>query len=298
MRPAALASAASSHRRSSARDAVLVAHVLGVAAVAERLLVAEGEVLHAPDPLEAGERLGVPLPGRRRHLAEQGRGHDRGGVDALARPWRSGGRRAARRARRRGACATRPGRVRRPRTGRRPGRWRSTRSAPVSRASASARSMAPGSSGLGKATVGNSGSGSSCSATTWGAAKPAVSRTCWAEVAADPVHRGVDDGEVARAVVGETGDGVEVAVDDRLVQHRARAAARDVGDRAHGGDPGRDLAVGRRHDLAPVAQVDLVAVVLRRVVAGGDHDAGHRAELTDAVGEQRRGQRPRQQRAR
>ena len=51
--------------------------------------------------------------------------------------------------------------------------------------------------------------------------------------------------------------------------------------------------VGRRHDLAAVAEVDLVAVVLRRVVARGDHHAGRAAELADREGQHGRRQRPR-----
>ena len=58
-------------------------------------------------------------------------------------------------------------------------------------------------------------------------------------------------------------------------------------------DPGGDLGVGRRHDLGAVAQVDLVAVVLRRVVRGGDHHAGDAAEVPDAEGDHRSRQRPR-----
>ena len=77
------------------------------------------------------------------------------------------------------------------------------------------------------------------------------------------MQRGVDDGEVARTVAGELGHGVEVAVDDLLLDDGPAVAARHVGQRADGRDPGRDLAVGRRHDLAAVAEVDLVAVVLR-----------------------------------
>ena len=72
------------------------------------------------------------------------------------------------------------------------------------------------------------------------------------------------------------------------------AAAGHVGQRADGGDPRGDLGVGGRHDLAAVAEVDLVAVVLRRVVAGGDHHAGDAPELADREGQQRGGQRPRQ----
>ena len=52
-----------------------------------------------------------------------------------------------------------------------------TRSAPKSRAFASAKSIAPGSSGLGKATVGKSGSGVHCSSTKIRVAKPAWLKT-------------------------------------------------------------------------------------------------------------------------
>ena len=64
---------------------------------------------------------------------------------------------------------------------------------------------------------------------------------------------------------------------------------------AHGGDPGGDLRVRGRDDLAAVAEVDLVAVVLGRVVAGRDHHARRAAELADGVGEHRRRQRPGEQ---
>ena len=61
-------------------------------------------------------------------------------------------------------------------------------------------------------------------------------------------------------------------------------AERDLGERADRPDRGLDLGVGRRHDLRAGArgateagaEVDLVAVVLRRVVAGRDHHAGGR----------------------
>ncbi len=53
------------------------------------------------------------------------------------------------------------------------GSFAMTMSGPTRRAVANARSMAPGSSGLGNATVGKSGSGSACSGTTVGAGKPA-----------------------------------------------------------------------------------------------------------------------------
>ena len=49
-----------------------------------------------------------------------------------------------------------------------------------------ARSIAPGSSGFGNATVGKSGSGCSCSATTRGVENPAVSSTCTTDVPPTP----------------------------------------------------------------------------------------------------------------
>ncbi len=68
-----------------------------------------------------------------------------------------------------------------------------------------------------------------------------------------------------------------------------------VGERADRVDPRGDPGVGGRHDLGAVAEVDLVAVVLRRVVRRGDHDAGDAAEVTDRVGEHRCRERPGQQ---
>ena len=113
--------------------------------------------------------------------------------------------------------------------------------------------------------------------------------------AADPVEGRVDDRQVARPVLGQLRHVVEVAVHDVLAQGPRGRAARQVGHRPHGGDPGGDLRVRGRDDLAAVAEVDLVAVVLGRVVAGRDHHAGRAAELADGVGEHRRRQRPGEQ---
>jgi hypothetical protein len=128
-----------------------------------------------------------------------------------------------------------------------------------------------------------------------GASKPAVSEHLRDRRTSDAVQRGVDDPQVAGAVLHQAGSRVEVVVEDPLADERA-GAPRGRSD----GVPTAaialgDLDVGRRHDLAAVAEVDLVAVVLRRVVAGGDHDAGDAAELADGVGEHRGGQRARQQ---
>ena len=107
-------------------DAVLVPHEVGRDGVPQRLLVAVDEVVGGShDPLEPGERLGVVDPVRAGQRAEQ---------STRTRSWsrRCRGRRpgaarhrAARRPRRRAACATcRPRPVPLQRSGRRPGRWR------------------------------------------------------------------------------------------------------------------------------------------------------------------------------
>ena len=74
---------------------------------------------------------------------------------------------------------------------------------------------------------------------------------------------------------------------------RPEVAARNLGQGPDRGDPGRDLGVRRRHDLAAVTEVDLVAVVLRWVVARRHHHTGHAAELADREREQGSGERSR-----
>ena len=108
--------------------------------------------------------------------------------------------------------------------------------------------------------------------------------------AADAVQRRVDDGQVAGAVTGELDDRCEVAVEDLVAENLAAGPAGDVADRTDGRDLRRDLLVGRRHDLAAVAEVDLVAVVLGRVVARRHHHPGHAAEVLDGEGQQWGGQ--------
>ena len=121
------------------------------------------------------------------------------------------------------------------------------------------------------------------------------------EPVADAVHRGVDDpqGRRVAGVQRRAGEAAEVGLLDRRVldvHEEAQAAGRGVGRRRPGdrvearggGDPGGDRGVDRRDDLGAARQVDLVAVVAGRVVAGGDRDAGRRAEVRDGEGEQRR----------
>ena len=232
LRPAAFAVGGQLAEQQQRGDAVLVLHVLGVDAVAERLLVAERQPLDPADPLEAGERLGVRLAGGRRHLPEQARRHDAGRVGALLAAARAGRARAARRPRRRAASASRAGRGRRPRTGRRPGRWRPRGRRRGRSASAIARSIAPGLLRVGERDGrevrvrvllllddGRRGEAR-------GLQHPLHRRT------ADAVQRRVDDVEVARAVAGELGDGVEVACrrgPRRAPCRRCRAARRRAG---------------------------------------------------------------------
>ena len=106
---------------------------------------------------------------------------------------------------------------------------------------------------------------------------------------ADAVQRRVDDPDVARLGGGQRGqDRHEVGLGQLLPDRLAAVAERHVAERADRRDLRRDLRVGRRRDLRPVAEVDLVAVVLRGIVARGHHHARRAAELQHAEGEQRR----------
>ena len=169
---------------------------------------------------------------------------------------------------------------------------------PDLRATARAASIAPASSGFGKLTVGKSGSGFACVATVVRLGEARGSEDATDRVVADTVERGVHDRQATRGVRrDQRGHPVHVGV-LHLVTEGLPAVVDEgqVANRCHGGDVGRDLGVGRRHDLAAVAEVDLVPVVLRRVVARRDHDARVGAEVPDRERQHRRRQRPRQDR--
>ena len=230
------------------RDAVLVPHVLGVDAVAERLLVAERQPVDPADPLEAGERLGVRLAGRRGHLPEQAGRDDR---------WRR--RCPACRAREQGVgeqradlvAAQHPPAVRAGDGGGAPvgvGVVGDHEVGAASSASAIARSIAPGSSGFGNATVGKSGSGCSCCSTTARRGEAGGLEHLLDRRAADAVQRRVDDVEVARAVAGEArrrcrGSG-------RRGPRRAPSRRRRAGTSASGADRGDPARRSRRRRAA------------------------------------------------
>ncbi len=69
------------HQRGT--DAVLVAHLVGVDAVAERLLVPVAQPSHPRDPLEPGQGLLVPDPRVASHGRQQSGGHDRTGENGV-----------------------------------------------------------------------------------------------------------------------------------------------------------------------------------------------------------------------
>ena len=109
-------------------------------------------------------------------------------------------------------------------------------------------------------------------------------------VASDAVHRRVHGDDVARTVVREVDDSLHVGLGHVGAADGVVVAAGQLVDPADLVDERGDIGVGGRHDLAGVAEVDLVAVVLRRVVRRRHHDAGRAAEVQDRVGEHRRGQ--------
>ena len=72
---------------------------------------------------------------------------------------------------------------------------------------------------------------------------------------------------------------------DRVI-HSHSLHRREVRDRSH---LSQDARIVRRGNLRPILPVDLVAVVLRRVVAGRNVDAGRAAKMAHREGKHRRG---------
>ena len=107
----------------------------------------------------------------------------------------------------------------------------------------------------------------------------------------DAVQCGVDDDEVARSVrVHDADRPGEVGLEDVVAEDLpALVRAGHGGHRLDASDVARDLGIGGGDDLGAVAEVDLVSVVLRRVVAGRDHDAGVRTQVPDRIREDRGG---------
>ena len=87
----------------------------------------------------------------------------------------------------------------RPRADRRRGRWRSRARRSAARAVSNARSIAPGSSGFGNATVGNAPSGSSCADTGTRRGVAGRLEDARQRLPADAVHRRVDPAQAVGA---------------------------------------------------------------------------------------------------
>ena len=142
-------------------------------------------------------------------------------------------------------------RHRRPHTGRRPGRARPP-GPRLLRGQRHSRSMAPGSSGLGKATVGKSGSGSRWSATTAGGGNPArLSRrgtprrpTPCSGVYATARSFGAEGSTDRRRTL-------DIGFDHPVVEHGPGGAERHRRQWTDRPDRRLDLRVHRRHDLRP-----------------------------------------------
>ena len=126
-------------------------------------------------------------------------------------------------------------------------------------------------------------------------------------LAAHTMHGGQDDFEVAGREVLRDGQrrdgGLVVGRDGRIQGGPPLRGQGDAGQLTNGVDLGGDQGVVRRHDLRAAsalldgvpAQVDLVAVVLGRVVAGRDHHAAVALQRPHGIGEQRCGQSGRHQ---
>jgi hypothetical protein len=107
--------------------------------------------------------------------------------------------------------------------------------------------------------------------------------------AAHAVHRGERDAQGARRAARQPRHPFQIGVGHIGLGRRRGRRDRDGGGRRR--DGGFDLGVGWRSELGAVGEVDLVAVVGRRVVRRRDLYACHGAQLTHREREHRRGQR-------
>ena len=115
------------------------------------------------------------------------------------------------------------------------------------------------------------------------------------ERGAHAVERRVDDAQVSRRGAGKRiQDRLQVGLRHRTAELVAAVAQRQRRRRAGPGDARGDALVDRRGDLCAVAEVDLVAVVLARVVAGGDHHARGALQMAHREGQQGSGRQRRQ----
>ena len=276
----------------------------GVDAVAERLLVAvDAGRRTRGDPLEAGERLLVPTSrwprrsrpssARRRSSRRRPRPRRRPRVAATCAPSRAPDLVAAQHPP--AAAPSRTATAQRSASG----SLAMTRSAPTSRASGEREVHGAGLLGVGEATRSGSRVGLGLLGDRRsGAGNPArvehPARRCRRPTPCSArVHDGRSRGASGRDEAGGARRGRRRATSSPRVSHpsSARGTSRDRRDRGDVRRRSRRRPAAR--SATAVAEVDLVAVVLRRVVAGRDHDAGVGAEVADRErehrGRQRRG---------
>ena len=173
----------------------------------------------------------------------------------------------------------------RPRTGRRPGRWRSRRPRRLAWPARAAGPSRPAPPGWESRPWETRDPAAPASATTDRPVNPAAANAAERDVRTDAVQRRVRDREVPRPRRGRPRR-PHPGGTRRRSRRRAPCPARRAAppQRTDGPDRGLDLGVDRRHDLRPGAlraaqprtEIDLVPVVLRRIVARGDHHAGGR----------------------
>ncbi len=165
-------------------------------------------------------------------------------------------------------------------------------SAPTRAASASSASVAPGSSGLGKATVGKSGSGLNWRCDGVHVVEAGEMQRAQRQFAADAVHGGQGNAHRSRGAA-HGGGALHVEVDE-FGAGGGDGLAWDLVGRRRGGHRRLDLAVGRGDDLQAAVEVHLVAVVGGRVVGGGDLHTGSGSGVADREGDDGRRHRVRQ----
>ncbi len=109
------------------------------------------------------------------------------------------------------------------------------------------------------------------------------------DVTADAMQCGVDDAQLTCAVRGDNRGGrIEIGLDHLLAKRGPTGPSpRHVSNQVDARDVLGDLGIEGRHDLAAVAEIDLVAIVPGGVVARRHHDAGVRAEPADREGQHR-----------
>jgi hypothetical protein len=151
------------------------------------------------------------------------------------------------------------------------------RSAPTRSAVSSRASVTPGSSGFGKATVGNAASGAACAETTCTSVKPARARASTAVSPPTPCS-GVSAIRRVRACRAAGGDAVEVGLADVDDPRRGPTGTETAGVPRRSRPRSRCPRAG---ELAPVVDVDPCSRCRRAGCARRDLDTGDGPDPTD-----------------